>query len=214
MTLYTTIALAIVVLCNLPALRKLQFHAATTSNAPAVDPSGYSKITTITTEEANKKKDSSFSSVFDFFGFPALLLCAGVWYANRKAGRHIGLIKAVIFFGVSFFIYEVLAYTMMIGSVVTFGFGTFILPVLAAVNMGLFLLLSRIIFQWKKNPALVWSAVGASLVAGALPVWYFFVTTDTSNLFSLSVILWQVVAIVALSRFWKLNVIEAEPIVA
>lgn len=213
MTFYCCIALAVVVLFNLPALKKLQFRAAKTSNAPAVDPSGYSGLTNVTTEATGSKKDSSSSSVFDFFGFPALLLCAGVWYANRKAGRHIGFIKAVIYFGLSFFIYEVLAYTMMIGSVVTFGFGTFILPVLAAVNMGLFLLLTRIIFQWKKNPALIGSAVGAWLVTGALPVWYFFVTTDTSNLFLLSVILWQVVAIAALSRFWKLNVMEAEPAV-
>jgi hypothetical protein len=202
-------AVAVVILFNVSILMRLSFEKPA-AKGTVIDPSGYYNLTHPEEKQPEEdKSDKGSAFMADFFGLPAIILCLAVWMAVKRE-RTISLPKAFIFFLLSWLIFEGVAYTLMIFGTMTIGFGSVVAPFLAAISMFLFLKIAANAMGIQISGGTKAIASGLTAVLSVLPVLYFFQTSDTNNFAVLLIIIWQLVAVWALSRQWVLKPADHE----
>lgn len=163
-----------------------------------IDPSGYYNLANPPekAESAEKVDDDKISStcVANFFGLPAILLVIGLILGFKNAGKAIPLIKMLIFLTLSWFLFEVIAYTVMILSVSVISIGVVLVPFLAAIAMYIFLRMTGSFFAFEfRRGYWLYSLITFGVMV--LPLTHFFIAYQASVAATLFIILWQLIFI-------------------
>lgn len=163
-----------------------------------IDPSGYYNLANPPekAESSEKVDDDKSSSTFvtNFFGLPAILLVIGLILGFNKAGNRIPLFRMLIFLTLSWFLYEVIAYTVMILSVSIISIGVVLMPFLAAIAMYIFLRMTGFFYAFKfRRGYWLYSLITFGVLV--LPLMQFFMAYQASVVATLSIILWQLIFI-------------------
>jgi hypothetical protein len=163
-----------------------------------IDPSGYYNLANPPekAESAEKVDDDKSSSTFvaNFFGLPAILLVVGLILGFKNAGKAIPVIKMLIFLTLSWFLFEVIAYTVMILSVSIITVGVVLMPILGAIAMYIFLRMTGAFYAFKfRRGYWLYSLVTFGVLI--LPLLQFFIAFQASVVASLSILLWQIIVL-------------------
>lgn len=188
-------------LWNIPSLLDIRWHTEN-NTAPAIDPSGYANLIQAPAKAEPEKDNSVFMA--NFFGLPAILLTIGLIWGFRN--RHISLswLKMILYMGLSWFLYEILAYATLVFSAFTMSLAVVLLPIFGAIGMYIFLRMTSYFFDfhWHRG---YWLYTLITLMVMILPIIHFFMAFQASVVASLSIIGWQLVFVWAIYESEKQN---------